>query len=395
MTYRCYALLIVSSWIMAAGCQLAPPQGAGGSLAGAADAAAARQAPLSRQMNRVSRFLTGKEQLDRERAVSLYREGDALFRQATELPREEAQPIFAKAAKLFERAAEANPASALEQDALFLAGESYFFSDQLTRAEDAYVKLQKEHPRNRHSDRVAARVFAIAQYWIATAKAPRRSVMPVNFTDPSRPYLDASGHGIRVLDQMRYDDPTGRLADDATMAAAVEYLRRGKYLEADQFLTDLRETFPDSEHQFNAHLLGLRCKLEMYAGSSYSGLVLDDAQKLIERMRRIFPAELRTPENSELIAKAAAEVEYRQAERLWMRADYREKQGNYGGANFYLQELLEQYPSTPFADKAREHLVANAEHPETPPQRLAFLAKLFPESKPAKPLISTDGTVLR
>lgn len=392
MTYRCYALLIASCWIASAGCQLAPSQRAGGP--DAADAADA-QPPLSRGLGRISRFLTGKEQIDRQRAITLYREGDAMFRRAAELPREEAQPVFAKAARVFTRAAEAHPGSALEQDALFLAGESHFFADQLTRAEDSYVKLQKEHPRNRHSDRVAARLFAIAQYWIATAKAPRRSIMLVNFTDPSRPYLDASGHGIRVLDQMRYDDPTGRLADDATMAAAVEHFRKGNYLEADQFLTDLRETFPDSEHQFNAHLLGLRCKMEMYAGAAYSGLVLDEAEKLIERMRRVFPAELREPETRELIARTAAEVEFRQAERLWMRAEYREKQGNYGGANFYLQELLEQHPSTPFAERAREHLVENSKYPATPPQRLAFLAKLFPESKPAKPLISTDGTVLR
>lgn len=406
MISRCSALLVVGMLLFSGGCRL--PSSAGGLSAAdlpgdvpstsaerSADRADDSQSSFSRGLQSTSRFLTGKRQIDRDKAVVLYRQGDALFRQAIELPREQAQEVFAEAAPIFKRAAETNPDSALEQDALFLAGESYFFSDQLTKAEDAFVKLQKQHPRNRHSDRVASRLFAIAQYWIDTAKAPQPSLIPINFTDPSRPYLDASGHGIRVLDQMRYDDPTGRLADDATMAAAVEHFRKGNYLEADQFLTDLRETFPDSDHQFNAHLLGLRCKLEMYAGSAYSGLVLDEAEKLIERMRQIFPNEVRSPEHREMIAKADAEVEFYQAEKLWERARYREKQGQYGGANYYHQELLEKYPSTPFADQAREHLTANSKLPQTPPQRLAFLAKLFPEGKPAKPLISTDGRILR
>ncbi|WP_164102391.1 tetratricopeptide repeat protein [Candidatus Laterigemmans baculatus] len=418
MISRCSArmfvgsLLLVGSLLSAAGCQLTAPGGlaanegpvAAGELTaadlesdGAALASASRddESGFSRGLQSTARILTGKRPIDRERAVALYREADAMFRRASELPREEAQEVFAEAAPIFKRAAEMNPDSALEQDALFLAGESYFFSDQLTKAEDAFVQLQKQHPRNRHSDRVASRLFAIAQYWIETAKAPNPSLMPINFTDPSRPYLDASGHGIRVLDQMRYDDPTGRLADDATMAAAVEHFRKGNYLEADQFLADLRETYPDSDHQFNAHLLGLRCKLEMYAGSAYSGLVLDEGEELIKRMRQLFPQESRSAEHGEMIAKAAAEIEFYQAEKLWERARYREKQGHYGGASYYHQELLEKYPNTPFAEQAREHLVANADRPQTPPQRLAFLAKLFPEGKPAKPLISTDGRILR
>ena len=102
------------------------------------------------------------------------------------------------------------------------------------------------------------------------------------------------GHAIRVLDQIRFDDPTGRLADDATMRAASEYLRQQKYVEADEFLTDLRQTFPDSEHLFLAHMLGIQCKLELYAGPAYSGLVLEDAEKLVQKLTPRFSLEFRS-----------------------------------------------------------------------------------------------------
>jgi outer membrane protein assembly factor BamD (BamD/ComL family) len=393
-----YSVIVVSGVFFVAtllGCQSLGLNPAAGTSYDVSDQSAANRSAWSRGFDSTIRFLTLREQINRDRAIELYRQGDELFREASKLPREQAKDDFYQAAKLFKRAADALPGSALEQDALMMQGESYYFADYLNRAEDAYAKLQKNHPRSRHSDRAGSRLFAISNYWIDCATNPRPQVLPVNFTDRTRPILDTSGHAIRVLDQMRYDDPTGKLADDATMAAAVENMRKGDYFEADQLLTDLREIYPDSEHQFNAHTLGLRCKLAMYAGADYSGLALEEAKELIERTRRLFPQEMRQEQHSTFVAQTAAEVEYRLAEKLWERARYREKQHRFGGANVYLQELLEKYPDTPFAEEAREHLATNSELPPVPPQRFAFLAKLFPEGQPQKPLMSTDGTILR
>ena len=166
-----------------------------------------------------------------------------------------------------------------------------FFANRLTHAAKVYEKLQKEYPRNRHNDRISARLFSISKYWIDTVKANEDKWFTLNLTDPKRPRLDADGHAIRVLDQIRYDDPTGRLADDATMAAAAEHIRQGHFEKADEFLTDLRETFTDSDHLFLAHLLGLKCKLEVYAGPEYSGLVLDEAEKLVKQNETTFPGQ--------------------------------------------------------------------------------------------------------
>lgn len=388
--------IVCCCFLTTAGCQtFSPGAPRDDQRGGLLDQSDATESPLRQNWDKTSRFFTGREQVNRDRAIELYREGDAVFREASNLPKGEATAKFDEAAKFFKRSADAYPGSALEQDSLFMLGESYFFADRLTRAEDAYVTLQKEHPRNRHSGLVGARLFSIAQYWIETEKVEGGGITSLNLTDRSRPYLDPGGHGIRVLDQMRYDDPTGKLSDDATMAAAIEHLRNKKYLEADQMFTDLREIYPDSEHLFNAHMLGIRCKMEMYAGASYSGLVLEEADELVERTRRIFPKEANEEDNRVYLARAEAEIDFRQAEKLWQRARYREKQGHYGGATVYHQLLLEKFPDTPFAEESRQHLAANADKPETPPQRLAFLTKLFPAGQPEKPLMSSDGQILR
>jgi len=347
------------------------------------------------KLDMVGRFLTGKEQINRDRAIELYRQGDAEFRRAMSGSVAANQAAYGRAGDLFARAAQAYPGSALEQDAMFMGGQSYFFSNQLTKAEDLLGRLQSEHSRNRHSEQAQRLLIAIARYWIDTDKAGAGSIVPVNFVDAKRPWTDPRGHGLRVLDQLRFDDPTGKLADDATMIAGVEYMRKQDFFQADQMFTDLRELFPDSEHQFNAHMLGLECKLGMYAGANYSGLALDEAGELVKRMRQIFPQQLRDAEIQRTLAESEATIEYLQAEKLWNRAGYREKQGNYGGAKIYYEELLTKFPQTPFADPARERLNSIVDKPPVPPQRLAFLARLFPSSRPEKPILTSEGQILR
>ena len=317
---------------------------------------------------------------------------DKAFRAASAMPREKSAPEFLRAAKQFDKAVKAHPRSAIAQDAQFMEAESLFFADNLTRAEKAYSTLQKEFPNSRHNDRAAARQFAIAQYWIETEITGDNKIMPVNFVDRKRPWFDVDGHGIRVLDQIRFDDPTGKLADDATMAAAVEHFRQKNYIEADEFLTDLRETFTDSEHLFNAHMLGIRCKMESYAGPKYSRLVLDEASKLIQQTRTRFPDKMREPEVRDVIAKTAAEVDFLKAERLAIRANYREKRGEYGAARQYYQELLVDYDKTPFAENARTRLAAVEKLPALPEKKLAWLTKVFPEGQRAKPLKTSEST---
>jgi len=320
-----------------------------------------------------------------------YHAGQALFETASKKRRDAAAADFVKAAKHFEKAAKAHPGSAIAQDATFMQAESLFFADHLPKAEQAYARLQKEFPNSRHNDRAAARLFSIAQYWIETEKAGASRIAKVNFTDEKRPWFDADGHAVRVLDQIRYDDPTGRLADDATMAAAVEKFRQKKYNDADEFLTDLRETFTDSEHLFNAHLLGIRCKLEMYAGPKYSQLVLDEAEKLIRQTRMRFPDKMQEPEIREVIARASAEVDFRKAERLYVRAQYREKRREYGAAKIYYQQVVDNHDRTPFADQSRQRIDVIADYPDIAQRPLEWLTKVFPEGDRAKPLITTEG----
>lgn len=340
----------------------------------------------SRTLRETGKLLTGRETENLARGRELYREADAAFKDAAKLPVGEREKDFHRAAKLFVKASDASPGTALEQDARFMQGESLFFANRFSEATEVYQKLQKQFPRNRHNDPIAARLFSISRYWIDTVKADDSLLPTVNLFDRSRPRLDVDGHAIRVLDQIRYDDPTGRLADDATMAAAAEYIRQEKFFEADEFLADLRETFTDSEHLFHAHLLGIRTKLEIYAGPRYSDEVLGQCEKLIEQTRMRFPDKMSNPEYAELVARSARTVTYHRAQKKAEQARFRERRREYRAATQLYQELLDRYGDTPQADEARARLQEIATLPPVPTQRLAWLTKIFPDSRAAKPL---------
>lgn len=343
---------------------------------------AANPLTLTEKSQQIFNRLAGQQQENTELAKKLYQRADQTFKVAAEQPRDQAAVTFKQAAELFEVAGNTAPGTALQQDAMFMQGESLFFADRFVEASDVYERLQKEFPRNRHIDKVAARLFSISRYWIDVAKAEQTSWTPINLTDPKYPRLDAKGHAIRVLDQIRFDDPTGRLADDATLAAAVEYMRQEKYQEADEFLTDLRETFSDSEHLFIAHLLGVNVKLQTYRGPKYSGLALEEAEKLVRQTRERFPDKLASTEDDfgQRLEQLDAQISFLQAERLRYRAEYREKRKEFGAASYYYNLLLAKYPNTPHAENARERLAATDEKPRKPAQRLSWLTTIFPDS---------------
>ena len=327
-------------------------------------------------------------------ARELYGKGEDLYREAVALrdkdPEADVVGKFLDASDQFAKAASRWPDSALEEDALFRAGESQFFADHYVKANHYFELLLKKYPNTRYLDLVGARRFLIAQYWLKLNAEPGFKGIGVNLTDSAIPWTDTFGHAVRIYDRMRLDDPTGKLADDATIAAANASFTKGDYDKADQYYSDLRTHFPSSEHQFNAHYLGIQAKLRGYRGARYTGESLEETEKLIQQIRRQFPQQAR--EHEQELDRAEREVRYLLAEREWLMAQYYTRRKEYGAARFYYDIVLKDYRDTPFAEQAREEVGKLAGKPRVPPQRLAWLVDLFPDSELTKPLVATAAS---
>ena len=324
---------------------------------------------------------------NKQEAKRSFEDADATYHQAVALPAGiERQKLFLEAGRKFLIAAEKYPSSAIEQDSLYMAGEAYFQADYYWEANTSYEKLIKAYPNNRYLNEVEKKRYLIAQYWLNLGKKAPEPFYSVNLFDQERPWRDTKGHGIRVFEKMRStDDPGGKLADDATLALANEAFAAGKFYKADEYYTDLRKMYPDSEHQFLANFLGLKAKMKCYIGPEYSVGSLDEGEKLIKHMRRAYPQE--AEKEREYLDRAAAEIRYHKAEKLFHWGEYYDRRKEYRAAAHYYARVTKEYEDTQFAQRATTRMGEIEGLPPVPAQKFEALVKLIPNSDKIQPMV--------
>ena len=318
-----------------------------------------------------------------------------IFQRAMSADGDARRKLFSDAAAAYSQVVSRLKKSPYHEDAMFWLGESYFFADSYPKAMNTFGELVKTYPNSRHLDAISKRRFSAAQYWLKLKETDGFDLYP-NITNRRRPTVDTFGHAIRMFNRIRFDDPTGKLADDATMAAAVANYKKGRFDQANILFDDLRENFPNSEHQFQAHLLQLECKRKIYDGPDYDGSVLDEAENLIKQLVLQFPN--KSSEQREYLQKVAGDIRLKKAQRDYERAKYYERRKEYGAARLAYAEVAKLYSDTNLGSKAEARLVALGGKPDLPEEPLQWLAELFPEedTRP-KPLIASDtlGKILR
>lgn len=327
--------------------------------------------------------IRSKQRRDVTAARDHYKKADNLFAQAKELQGDDRRKKFRHASDEFKLAAENWQSSGLEQDALLMAAESLFFAEDYYQAEGLYAELVKEYPKNPYLDHVDSRRFTIADYWLNYDNVKPASFMAVNFSDYKRPWNDTRGHAKRILETVRIENPTGKVGDDATMRLAMESFENQDYEAAADTFADLRMTYPDSRHLFNAQLLELKSLIASYQGSNYSSVPITDALKRIDQIRKQFPQEAKQHQNE--IQQAYAEARYSMAERIWQQSKYRRDRSEYGAARFHYERIINEYGDTPFANQAREQLARIKDKPAVPPQRFKTLVWLMGGSTDDRP----------
>jgi len=302
---------------------------------------------------------------DERIARAAYDEGKRLFREKK----------YYDAAKQFAKAADRWPDTPLEEDAMFWRAESLFFDDRYSAAESAYDALLKKYTYSHYLDTAVKRQFLIGRYWEQfDAAEPHWPVTP-NFTDNARPLFDTWGRAQKAYEHVRMNDPTGPLADHALMAGANAYFVAGRYEDAAINYDMLRKEYPKSQHQKNAHMLGIESKHRMYQGPIYDGTPLKEASELVDQTLVTFGPTLGSDRERLIDAKNRMIAE--QAERDWTIGQYYEKNRYYGAARHYYTNLIEAYPQTPAADRAKQRLEVIKDYPAEPPDRLAWLTGLL------------------
>jgi outer membrane protein assembly factor BamD (BamD/ComL family) len=286
---------------------------------------------------------------------------------------------YTEAAAKFATAADRWPDSPLEEDALFLKGESEFFSDQYPKAHDTYGGLLKKYSNTRHLDFVVYREFDLGRYWEQLHNAKPLWPVTPNVTDSGRPMFDTFGYAIQAYQRVREHDPTGPLADHSLMALGNAYFRRGQFEEAGYNYDLLRKQYPNSKHQMLAHVLELQAKMRVYQGTWYDGAPLNEAAKIADQALTQFGEKLGA--ERERVAQARAQIMEEKANREFSIAQYYDRRKEFRAARIYYQSVIDDFPGTAKAKEARARLEQIRGEPDVPPNRFAWLTRLFESEK--------------
>ncbi len=332
--------------------------------------------------NKLPWFGGAKSKNEREAEAHFFR-GDDATRQGIDARERKAfrQAVnaFSLARKAYREAAKAFPDSPLEEDSLFMIAECQFFSDEYADAFESYEKLIAKFKGTRHLDTVVARQFAMGRYWLNDELKNSTWRLLPNWSDEKRPIMDTQGAALRALEKTRLNLPTGSLADDSIMLTSGWYFSNRQFRDADYYYTLIRREYPNSEHQFDAHVLGIQSKIRSYQGSNYDGTVMIEAKELIEQTLKQF-TEIR-PEDRQRLMNLHAQVNRALAQRDFSLAEYYAAKGYNGAARVYYERVASKFPRTELAARARDRDTATQTKPTEPPRRLTWVSALFPEEE--------------
>lgn len=305
------------------------------------------------------------------RAEELYNQGD--YRAAQEVFADLADNTY-------------NPVL-LAEKARYLEAECLRKRHRYTDAVAHYNRQLQDFPAGAYRERACTGLFEVAFHeWLekdtlAEIEAEQagtlkpwwqRQRMPNPF-DPTRPVFDVETEALKALENVHTHDLGGPNADRALFWCGYVHFYRGRFEDADHFLSQLVEMHKDSKYRPAALEMAIAAKNNSTGGAVY------DSQKAAEALQLIHHVEATSPEHKaqdkrEMLTRQKMAVRVQLAEKDFRMAEYYERTGHPASAYFYYELVCRRYPGTKFSDLAKARIEAleaarrQAEHEKANPQ---------------------------
>jgi outer membrane protein assembly factor BamD (BamD/ComL family) len=274
---------------------------------------------------------------------------------------------FSEAEKIFHRVAEntKNPPP-IAEEARYYEAESLRRQARYPRAADTYAKMLNDFPSGAYREQAVQHMFEIANYWLDDTRkqmeeykeqqdGKRWVVWPefVHF-EKTKPLLDEEGRALEKLEQVRYNDMTGPLADKALfLAGSVKFFRR-EYKEAAflyKQLVDMHKNSPLVEQALELAIISMQLST---GGPAYDGRQVAEARKLVDTALRSYP-EFANKKN-EFLNRQLFSITMQQAAKDYEIAEFYRRTGHPCSAYFYYEIVRRRYPGTKYCDLATQQM---------------------------------------
>jgi outer membrane protein assembly factor BamD (BamD/ComL family) len=234
------------------------------------------------------------------------------------------------------------------------------------KAADTYNRMLTDFPSGAYREQAVQQMYEIAEHWLddtrqemiekrERSEGKRWIVWPniIHF-EKEKPLLDEEGRALEKLEQVRYNDMTGPLADRALfLAGGIKFFRQD-YKEADHYYSQLVEMHPNSPYVEPAIKLAIICKQLYYGGAEYDGRKVAEARKLVDTALRNYPG-LATKEE-EFLKRQLFSITMQQAEKDYQVAEFYRRTGHPQSAYFCYEIVRRRYPGTKYHDLSSQRM---------------------------------------
>ncbi|HEV3446287.1 MAG TPA: tetratricopeptide repeat protein [Gemmataceae bacterium] len=290
---------------------------------------------------------SGKAAAELAGAEDLYRKGD-----------------YVTAEKLFRGIADNTKNSPqVAEEARFYEAECLRRQKKYPKAADVYHKMLVDFPSGAFREQGVQHMFEIANYWLEDTRKEMEEVKEVQDhkrwvvwpewfhpVDPTKPFFDEEGRAIEKLEQVRYNDMMGPLADKALFLTGSIKFYHKDYKDAEHSFSQLVEFHPNSPFASQAVKLAIISKELCNGGPDYDGRKVVEARKLVDSAFRNYP-EL-AHKDAEFLNRQLFSISMQQAEKDYRVAEFYERTGKPCSAFFCYEIVRRRYPGTKYFDKA-------------------------------------------
>jgi outer membrane protein assembly factor BamD (BamD/ComL family) len=274
---------------------------------------------------------------------------------------------FSEAEKIFHRIAEnTKNAPPVAEEARYYEAECLRRQAHYPKAADTYARMLTDFPSGAFREQAVQHIFEIANYWLDDTRkemelykeerdGKRWVVWPefVHF-EKTKPLLDEEGRALEKLEQVRYNDMTGPLADKALfLAGSVKFFRK-EYKEADFLYSQLVEMHKNSPFVEQALELAIISKQLSTGGAAYDGRKVAEARRLVDTALRNYPEF--SNKKGEFLNRQLFSITMQQAEKDYDIAEFYRRTGHPCSAYFYYEIVRRRYPGTKYFDQATRQM---------------------------------------
>jgi TolA-binding protein len=179
-----------------------------------------------------------------------------------------------------------------ERSQYYLA-ECQYQQKRYAEALESFERLHTDYPQTDYRDQLVRREYEIAQRFITWAApvvvtAKKKKEFLLALFDHWPPMANTDGLALSALSAVRFHDPSGPLAENATIKIADYYMKNCDYKTAAAYYDQFIAEYPKSPHCPHARLAAVEARFRIYYLDQRDNAGLTMARELAKLFLRAF-----------------------------------------------------------------------------------------------------------